>query len=334
MTDKSNLVPSPVIAGADHRFFSRSQVLDSGLRDRDIKAALRSKEWERLRWGYYSPTAIWNTLTPEERHVVVLRTIADRYQGRVVFTHHSSAVVHRFAVYDQDLAASHVRRLDGGTSRREAGIVHHSPRPGSDDDIEVTDGLLVTNSATCLWEAGITTSVEGGLVSFSDALHQEAVTRDELIEVGARFGQWPGSRKVRLALQLSDGLAESPGEARGLYLFWLFAIPRPVLQHEVYSSSGVLLGRSDYWWEEYRLLGEFDGMVKYRRSWRQGEDPTQVVEREKVREDRMRDEAHGMVRYVWKEFDPSRRAKTAERTRHALEQSRRLYTRYAVHIPL
>ena len=94
-------------------------------------------------------------------------------------------------------------------------------------------------------------------------------------------------------------------------------LPRPELQKEVFGPGGVLIGRSDFWWPEHALLGEFDGQVKYLRYRREGESIEEAVLREKKREDRMR-EVTGcrMIRFVWADlFHPER---TSQRLRAQL----------------
>jgi hypothetical protein len=49
------------------------------------------------------------------------------------------------------------------------------------------------------------------------------------------------------------------------------------LQLEVRSAEGPDLGRADFAWEDARLLGEFDGRVKYGRLLRPGQDPGDAV---------------------------------------------------------
>src|SRR3954469_13648996 len=60
-----------------------------------------------------------------------------------------------------------------------------------------------------------------------------------------------------------------------------------------------LLGRVDFAWPEHRTLGEFDGRVKYGRLLRPGDDVTEVVYREKLREDLLRDLGWQVVRWTW-----------------------------------
>ncbi len=80
-------------------------------------------------------------------------------------------------------------------------------------------------------------------------------------------------------------------------------LPLPDLQIEVRDPSGRLLGRADFGWREQRLLGEFDGRVKYGRLLRPGQDAGDAVFEEKRREDAMRDENWSVVRWVWRELD-------------------------------
>jgi hypothetical protein len=62
-------------------------------------------------------------------------------------------------------------------------------------------------------------------------------------------------------------------------------------------DDGELLGISDFRWG--RLLGEFDGMVKYGRLLRPGQTAADAVISEKIREDRMRAQDRGMFRWIW-----------------------------------
>lgn len=62
----------------------------------------------------------------------------------------------------------------------------------------------------------------------------------------------------------------------------------------------------DFRWEQrqelrtLRLLGEFDGHVKYTRGeFMRGRSIDNVVWDEKIREDRLRATDHGMARWIW-----------------------------------
>jgi hypothetical protein len=74
-------------------------------------------------------------------------------------------------------------------------------------------------------------------------------------------------------------------------------------------------------WRDERLLGEFDGRIKYGRLLRPGQDPGDAVFEEKLREDALRDEGWGMVRWVWAEL--ARPAALVQRWRRALDRGTR-----------
>ncbi len=61
----------------------------------------------------------------------------------------------------------------------------------------------------------------------------------------------------------------------------------------------MLLGRTDSAWEDRRLVGESDGRVEYGRLLRPGQAPGDAVFEEKRREDAIRNEGRGVVRWTW-----------------------------------
>ena len=102
-------------------------------------------------------------------------------------------------------------------------------------------------------------------------------------------------------------------------LMWKYHLPEPQLQVEVIDElTGVLLGTTDFGWPEHRLLGEFDGKIKYGRLLKPGQSPGDVVFNEKRREDRIRESTGwSMIRFVWDDI-VYQEARTVERLRRAL----------------
>ena len=156
-----------------------------------------------------------------------------------------------------------------------------------------------------------------GLVSTDHALNQERFGVDELRAFHERVLHWPGMRQMQLVVRLADGRSESPGETRTRHLCWRSGLPAPQLQYEVYDAWGRLVGRTDFAWPEYGLLGEFDGRGKYLRGLKQGQSVADVVLAEKAREDLIREITGWMfVRITWPEL--SHYEETAERIRRQL----------------
>ena len=73
-----------------------------------------------------------------------------------------------------------------------------------------------------------------------------------------------------------------------MWAFRAVGVPAPEPQFEVFHPDGSLAGICDWCWLDHRLLGEFDGRVKYGRLLKPGQEPGDVVFQEKEREDLLR----------------------------------------------
>ena len=296
-------------------FFTRAHAREAGYDDRAVAREHRSGRWLRIRRGYYVFPDVWNAASAEERHLVRCRAVLDSLGDVVALSHVSACLAWGIDVWGVSLERVHVTRLDGGAGRVEGDVVHHE---GFVADGEVTEagGVRVLTAPRCVLEAGSAATAEAALVLLNSALHRGACT---MTDIGNQFdlmARWPRMRHLHVPVRMATDLAESVGESRGLWLFWVEHLPAPVLQHEVYAG-GRLVGRTDWAWPRHHGLGEFDGRVKYGRLLRPDQEPGEVVFREKRREDELR-EATGawMVRLVWADLDQP--APTAARLRRLM----------------
>ncbi|MRJ76056.1 hypothetical protein GEV29_05870 [Aeromicrobium sp. SMF47] len=315
-------------------YVTRGQFLDSGYDDRDIRAAVRTGLLRRRRQGVYVHAATFDVLSPEQQHIIDVRSVADKLGPAVAISHQSACAIHGAAMYGTPLDRIHVTRLDGAAGRTAHGIVHHEGRILRDDDLEEIDGMLVVKAPRAIFELSTTGTVESAIVVMDSGLHLALTTPEQLADLGDRFESWPGARRARYAASLADGRAESPGESRSRYLFRRHNLPTPQLQVPVHDEDGELIGWTDFGWIEYRHLGEFDGKVKYGGLSDDLRTPQEIAFAEKNREDRIRRQLFGVSRWTWREIDPSREHATVRRIEGELHQSRRLYTRNRVIIPL
>jgi hypothetical protein len=297
-------------------FFTRTDALEAGYDDKAIRRALRARLWTRLRPGAYTFTDLWVARDEIDRHRARARAVMSRLGDRVALSHTSAAVEQDLTLWNADLSRVHVTRLDGGAGRTEAGVVHHEGFC-LDDDLEEHDGFLVVKPARAALEAGSLLTTEGAVALFDAGLHRERFEVEELNATLALMQSWPGAQHLRIAVRFADGRAESVGESRSRYLCYVHGLPAPDLQFEVYDAQGNLLGISDLAWHEHRLLGEFDGKIKYGRLLKADQEPGDVVFSEKVREDLLRETTrYGMVRLIW--ADLYRGAQTAARIRRLM----------------
>ena len=225
----------------------------------------------------------------------------------------------------------HVTRNRRSGGRRTTLLHVHTVGLDADEVVEV-DGIAVTSVPRTLADLARTLPFEPALVVADAALHRHRATPAAFEEAVARAAGREGSPPARRVAAAADLRAESPGETRSRVAIARAGLPPPALQHEVPELRAV----TDFYWEEFRTVGEFDGKVKYGRSLRPGEDPGEAVYREKRREDALRDLGLKVVRWTWDElgtFDRSRRA-SAPGVRPSLTTRSAVRTRSAVsHTP-
>jgi hypothetical protein len=105
--------------------------------------------------------------------------------------------------------------------------------------------------------------------------------------------------RTATALAFADPLSESVGESYSRAVISMLGFEVPELQFRVIGPSGEV-ARTDYHWRGRKLVGEFDGLMKYTRARElSGKSAAQVVTEEKLREDRIRELGYGVVRWVW-----------------------------------
>ena len=307
--------------------FSRAEALDCGESDRTLAEARRAGVIVRLRRGMYVPADIYQACDDAGKHLLHARAALKAQKGRVALTGASAAALYGFVPYQQDLSVVHIVRLDRGASRRKALTNHHIVLKDVDADLAEYHGILAVSPARAVWEVACRSSMEAGVVTADSALRLMPALAESIDELQERFAYFPGSRQGRLTMSFADGRSDSPGESVTRVQFHRYGIRIPDLQHDVIDDRGVLIGTSDFYWDECRHLGEFDGKIKYQKLLREGETASDCVFREKRREDAMRAGLRGMSRFTWSMVMPGNARQTMTALSHSLEQSYRLYVR-------
>jgi hypothetical protein len=310
---------------ANRGFFTRAQARECGWDDRELEAARRSGLVTRLRHGAYCLSELRAGLGDVALHVLTARAVLAQQRGPVALTGISAAAVHGLILWGHDLSVVHLVRLDGGSPRQECGVHHHVVADDVSAQVEIIEGLRVVNLARAVWEVATGSALEPGVCTADSALRLVPDLGEALLRQARLFSHRPGSRTARITVRLADGRADGPGESLSRVLFYRRGIPYPQLQHPVYRGDGSLIGIADFYWEEFRHLGEFDGKAKYGRLLRQGEQPGDGVFREKRREDEMRAETYGMSRWTWSDVMPQGQTALVQRLWVDLRRSAMLY---------
>jgi hypothetical protein len=298
-----------------HPVFLRRDALARGYDDKSLRSAQRDRWIIRVRHGAYTAAQIWSAADERERHRLRAFAVLETHGPGVALSHTTAVVLHGLPVWGANLDQVHITRLDGGTTRCCHDVTYHRGFLLDEQLTGIAGGHRATDLARAVLEHATLVDIESGLTTLDAYLNQHPVAAVE--RVRDQFVGWPGSQHVRIALGLARKGAESVGESRLRYLCWEYHLPEPELQVPIFDRFGQLVGVSDFAWRERRVLGEFDGKVKYSKHLRSNEDPHDAVFREKRREDRLREASgYSMIRFTW--ADLFERDRTASRLKLAL----------------
>lgn len=120
---------------------------------------------------------------------------------------------------------------------------------------------------------------------------------------------WLGDQAVKCrrvkglqVLALGRPGAESPLESGSRAVMYQHGFEEPVLQQRHTDAQG-LIGFSDFWWAEQRILAEADGAAKYLDAeMKDGRESWHVIRDEKRREARLAAVSSRVLRWMWEDM--------------------------------
>lgn len=277
--------------------FTTAQARRAGLSDRALADAVKRGTLIRPRRGWFHiPTSAGGRFEIAARQARI--ALSEGPAGAVV-SHHTAAALHGLPLVRARTAQAHltVDRPNGGRIHGHARL-HSTPR----DTLSAVDidGIPVTGVARTLVDLSRTAGFDAGVCATDFALRKKLITPQELqLEVDQHCGR-KGVAIAREVVGFADPLSESAGESLSRCVMRTSPeIPAPHLQHHYFERNGVLVARTDFSWGDGALAGEFDGKIKYTRNAAYGGDPSDVVWKEKQREDRIRDLGVVVIRWIW-----------------------------------
>jgi hypothetical protein len=291
----------------------RRDAVTSGVSDGELGRLTRAGELQRLRRGAYVNAVLPATQTG--RHRLLIRATLAGLRRPAVVSHQSAAVLHGLPLWDVPLDRVHITRRPHAWNDTSAVLSCHVARL-RDDEVMDVDGVAVTGPIRTALDLARSLPYEAAVVALDAALRSGVLSHDQLRARSFDIAGTPGSRSAARAIAAADGRSGSVGESRSRVMLHRWKLPPSALQFEVRSAGGLLVGRTDFAWEADRLVGEFDGRIKYGRLLRPGQDPGDAVFEEKLREDAIRDEGWNVVRWVWADLrQPDRLAARVRRAR-------------------
>lgn len=282
----------------------RRDAVARGWSDDELAALTRAGSLTRLRRGAYVDGRLPETAVARHRLLVHATLAALRRPAAV--SHQSAAVLLGLPLWGVPLREVHITRPSPAASESSRTLRCHVGALDAEDCAEV-DGVQVTSPARTVLDLARTVGFASAVVTADAALRPRGPSREGLTSGPALIQQLdrvrgaPGSRRAERVVSFADGRSESVGESRSRVVLDDLGLAPTALQYEIPSGNRVL-ARTDFAWEDVRLIGEFDGRVKYGRLLRPGQQPGDAVFEEKLREDAIRDAGYGVVRWCWNDL--------------------------------
>lgn len=314
------MLPTADLGSATQGVWSRRQALEV-VSSATIQSLVRSGTWQHVLTGVYADGGY--ALSPLQlafaavlasgggdgpsRAVAGLRSAA-RAWGLPLIDDHDPATG-RLEHLEQDVLVW--RRLDKKTDAQSAYQLRRH-RPASRAEIvQHPSGLWLTSPLRTALDCAAFLLLEPAVCLIDAALQRGLFSVAVLQQAAAERGTDPGSRRIRAAIALADGRAESPAESLARLVLQP-VIPSLVPQVRIRDGGGRVVARADLGDEDVRLAVETDG-----RRWHAGE---QMAARDHRRDRRTGALGWTTERVVWWEL---RREQDALRQR-VLAAHRRL----------
>ncbi|GAB2472706.1 hypothetical protein GCM10027063_12060 [Promicromonospora xylanilytica] len=259
-----------------------------------LRRAVRDQRLERVRRGAYrARRGTTGDRYQDARDRAVARVVAVSSQVRhAVVSHESAALVHGLRLWQQPERV-HVIQAYRASSASARDVARHRLAL-ADHERTTLGGVPVTTLGRTVADCCVSLHPLLALVIADHALAL-GVDLEAVREIVTGMRDVRGRRRALLVLDLADPGAESAWETWLRYLVLRAGLPRPATQLRVRTPHGEF--RADLGWEQFRLLAEFDGRVKYvPGALGPRYDAGRALFDEKRREDHLREERWAVVR--------------------------------------
>jgi hypothetical protein len=165
-------------------------------------------------------------------------------------------------------------------------------------DLSRHQGLLVTTAARTVVDLARELPFREAIVTVDHAL-RTGTSLAELEAALERQTGWTGVRRARTALAFGDPRSESALESIARALFAAVGLPPPVLQAQFWDGAYWMPERVDFWWPQFRTIGEADGLAKY--DAHTAEERRRRMRNSHRRNQRLADRGVELVHFGWED---------------------------------
>ncbi len=269
--------------------------------------AIRTGELERIRRGVYArrvrPSPAESPAERDARRYLALVRASAHALERPVYTSYSAAALMGLPIVGSWPDSVYVMSRDRQGSRRRGVIAvarTHEPAVVRVGDLVATsvEFTLVQLCRHASLGAALVATDAALLVSRSRDAPPPRTTPARLAGEHDRLKPYPGSRRTDAVLRRAVTAAETPIESASRIVIEELGFTAPTLQHELWLPE---LGRRaylDFHWPSVGVAGEADGHGKYRGDRGSAASIDAIID-EKDREDAIRAQMRGFVRWDW-----------------------------------
>jgi hypothetical protein len=266
---------------APAQVFTLHDAVAAGWTPSALAHAVRVGRIVRVRRGVYADVSA-------DPLISRIRAATVAYPGAVV-SHRAAVLLHGLPLVCAPPPMPEVTVAPGANANLAGVHVHRaSVRP---EDVVDVGGTRALSIARTLCDVARHHRI-GVAVSAADAaLNSHRTDRTSIEDVLDFCASWPGAARARRALAATDRLAESPLESLSRLAIARLGLPAPEPQVAIMDAHGRFVGRCDFYWDEFGVVGEADGRSKY--------DGRQVLTAEKERQEAFEDLGLVVVRWGW-----------------------------------
>ena len=270
------------------------ELQELGLEKYDVERLVRNGELQRAHAHYVSGSL-------DARHASI--ACAQAAHPRSVISHFTAAELTGLRFWSN----SHLRpspdsiwlscEPGGRRNLKRADIVLR--RAGlTEADLQLHRGLWLTSDARTTVDIARELPLREAVVTVDHALSR-AVSRAELDAVIERQYRWPGVQTARAAIALGNPRSESALESFARVVFADAGLPTPILQVRFWDGCLWMVERVDFWWPEFRTIGEADGLEKFEAAT--SVDRRRLLRRAFERDQRLADRGVELIHFGWED---------------------------------
>ncbi|MFC7406010.1 hypothetical protein [Georgenia alba] len=290
-----------------HGLIVYRDVAELGLRA-DLDTAFRHGEIERVGRGVYRVVEHDAGLSPAQQDAQrYRRTVlaAARRMKDAIFTSYSAAALLGLPVVGRWPEDVYVLARDRH-ARRRRGVVHVACDTAG--RTAVVDGLVTTSVELTLIQLARHAPLSAALPAFDAAIHvprhgtaSPLTTRERIQAEHERLVPYPRRHKVEAVLDRCTPKAESAFESMSRLTIEELGFAEPELQVRFWLPELAQEAYLDFYWRDAGVGGEADGDGKYLDGAGAAGAARRVVD-EKRREDELRAQLTGFVRWDWQDM--------------------------------